>query len=143
MPSASSDSINAVIGGNVRRLRKKLDWTQGQLAQTVGVTTQQISKYEKGEDQIGAPMLVKLANAFRTAVSELFHGAGNLITAAPGFAEAAARFETEPRSALGLTPDEARRALLRIYDELDQPLREVALRQVQALMYLQATDSPH
>jgi transcriptional regulator with XRE-family HTH domain len=138
MPRHPSEAINAVIGGNVRRLRKKLDWSQGQLAETVGVTTQQISKYEKGEDQISAPMLVKLSNAFRVVVSELLSGTTSLTAASPGFGETAFRFQDSPRSTLGMKPEEARRALLRIYDELNQPLKDVALRQVQALMHLQA-----
>lgn len=139
MPRASTARFDAAIGGNLRRFRKSAELSQGKLAEMVGVTTQQISKYEKGDDRISAPMLAKLANALRIVVGELLQGTTILAeTPAGGFAEA------PPQSSYkSLSAEDGRRALLLVYDQLDQPLKDVALKQVQALLYLQAANSPN
>lgn len=135
MPRISTARIDAAIGGNLRRFRKQAELSQGKLAEMVGVTTQQISKYEKGDDRISAPMLTKLANALRVVVGELLTGTDMLLQPVGGFAEG-------QQAAYGTPPvEDARRALLMIYDQLDQPLQNVALKQIQALLHLQAANS--
>lgn len=137
MSRHSTAAINAVIGSNLRRLRKRAGLSQGKLAETVGVTTQQVSKYEKGEDRISAPMLTRLASSLRVMVAELLQGTADFVAQASDVQASVAGFAEGPQVAFLGPPEDARRALLHIYDQLNPPLQDVALKQIQALLYLQ------
>jgi transcriptional regulator with XRE-family HTH domain len=73
------DEINAVdkhIGARLRTRRIMLDLTQLQIAEALGVTFQQVQKYEKGEGRIGAGRLQRLCHRLRVPVSFFFEGLG-------------------------------------------------------------------
>jgi transcriptional regulator with XRE-family HTH domain len=53
--------IERRIGQQVKRQRKTLKLTQAQLAESLGVTSQQIHKYEKGIDRLAASRLLQLS----------------------------------------------------------------------------------
>ena len=55
----------------IRERRKTLDISQTQLAQRVGISQKQISKYETGEDEPGSAILAALANALSTSTDWL------------------------------------------------------------------------
>jgi transcriptional regulator with XRE-family HTH domain len=69
------DTRDIAVGRRVRafRLRKKM--SQKDLGDELGVTFQQIQKYEKGTNRIGAGRLQRIAEVFGLSVNELF-GAG-------------------------------------------------------------------
>jgi transcriptional regulator with XRE-family HTH domain len=48
--------------------------TQKQMAQQLGVSTQQMHKYEKGTDQVSAGQLLVIARSVDVAVANLFDG---------------------------------------------------------------------
>ena len=50
--------------------------TQMELAKELGVTFQQVQKYENGTNRIGASRLVQIAQALNMAVEHLFEGLG-------------------------------------------------------------------
>lgn len=54
-------TIKKNIGKRIKELRKKSGMTQGELAIGVGVTYQQIQKYEKGTSSISTDKLFKIA----------------------------------------------------------------------------------
>jgi len=56
------DPIDIYVGDRLRSRRKALDLSQQQLGTKVGVTFQQIQKYERGTNRIGASRLFKIAN---------------------------------------------------------------------------------
>lgn len=64
--------IDIYVGKRVRFKRKILGLTQSDLAEKVGLTFQQIQKYEKGENRISASMLYKIARVLDTSVSFFF-----------------------------------------------------------------------
>lgn len=66
--------IDAIVGGNVREKRVLKGMSQEELAQAVGLTFQQIQKYERGANRISASRLVELAKALNVPVVELFGG---------------------------------------------------------------------
>lgn len=66
--------IDAIVGKNVRDKRVLRGMSQEQLAQTVGVTFQQLQKYERGDNRISASRLVELAKSLSVPVAELFDG---------------------------------------------------------------------
>ncbi len=67
------------IGGNLRRLRLLAGLSQTALAEKLGITFQQIQKYEEGSNRISAPVLYQLKNTFHCAFDDFFEGlhAGN------------------------------------------------------------------
>src|SRR5690625_2959231 len=70
----SADEIDMHVGGQLRRRRTALVLSQGQVAEGVGVTFQQIQKYEKGQNRIGAGRLYRVAAILAVPVSYFFEG---------------------------------------------------------------------
>jgi transcriptional regulator with XRE-family HTH domain len=67
------------VGSRVRLRRMMLEVSQTQLGDEVGVTFQQIQKYEKGVNRIGASRLQQIADALQTPVPFFFEGAPALV----------------------------------------------------------------
>ncbi|MFY8163942.1 MAG: helix-turn-helix domain-containing protein [Brevundimonas sp.] len=57
------DPIDVTVGAAIRFRRKEIDQSQSALAEALGVTFQQVQKYERGTNRISASMLVRAANA--------------------------------------------------------------------------------
>ena len=64
------NQINNKIGGHIKRLRKQSKLTQSNLAAVLGVSFQQIQKFEKGENRIFAHQLFELCNEFKWNLDE-------------------------------------------------------------------------
>ena len=80
--------IDAEIGARIRIRRKCLSLTQAELAAELGVTFQQLQKYEKGANRISVGRMIDIANVLGVDISYFFEGlTGN--KKAPGFTEAA------------------------------------------------------
>lgn len=73
----SPDPIDIHVGLRVRERRKMLSMSQSSLGDIVGVTFQQIQKYERGTNRIGSSRLFRMANALEVPVSYFFEGAAN------------------------------------------------------------------
>ncbi len=71
--------------------------SQEQLARRLGVTFQQIQKYERGTSRIGASRLFELAHILQVSVDWFFEGCApespSTTAAAPGLAEPGASFD--------------------------------------------------
>jgi transcriptional regulator with XRE-family HTH domain len=70
----SATAIDATVGGNLRIWRMAKGLSQSQLASRLGVTFQQIQKYEIGSNRIGTGRLVKAAGILGVPISALFDG---------------------------------------------------------------------
>jgi transcriptional regulator with XRE-family HTH domain len=66
--------IDTAVGERIRQLRKERQITQSELAAAIGLTFQQVQKYEKARNRISAGKLVDIANALGVEVIELFEG---------------------------------------------------------------------
>lgn len=64
--------IDARVGARVRALRRQSGLSQTRLADVLGISFQQVQKYEKGQNRIGASRLVEIARAFAVPVAALF-----------------------------------------------------------------------
>ena len=80
--------VDIYVGKRLRRRRRLLGLTQQDLAGQVGVRFQQIQKYEKGANRIGASRLQQIAKILGVPVEFFFEGApsGDIVMAA-GFGE--------------------------------------------------------
>ena len=68
------------VGARVRMRRMMLGMSQEKLGDALGLTFQQVQKYEKGANRIGASRLQQISNTLQVPVSFFFEGAPN----APG-----------------------------------------------------------
>ena len=77
MPRTKHHSTDSYIGARVRMRRLMLNMSQEKLSSRLGVTFQQIQKYEKGTNRISAGRLLELAIALRVPVSFFYDGLDN------------------------------------------------------------------
>ncbi|MGM4913050.1 helix-turn-helix domain-containing protein [Rhizobium sp. 768_B6_N1_8] len=66
------NAIDTYVGMRMRRRRQLLGMSQERLAEQIGVTFQQVQKYEKGINRIGASRLQKIAEVLRTSPAFFF-----------------------------------------------------------------------
>ncbi|MDK1490501.1 helix-turn-helix transcriptional regulator [Sinorhizobium sp. 7-81] len=64
--------ISVLVGQNIRTLRTLNDISQTALAERLGVTFQQVQKYESGMNRVSAPKLLLMAEIFNTPISTFF-----------------------------------------------------------------------
>ena len=74
MPRNRNDVVDVLVGGNIRVLRQHRGMSQTDLATKVGVTFQQIQKYEKGSNRVGSGRLYKIATVLKVPIGSLFDG---------------------------------------------------------------------
>ena len=75
MPGKSASAIDRFVSEKVRARRKEIGMTQQALATSIGVTFQQLQKYEKGTNRISAGRLLAISRALRIPVARFFDGA--------------------------------------------------------------------
>jgi transcriptional regulator with XRE-family HTH domain len=64
--------IDVHVGGRIRLQRILLGISQMALAEAIGLTFQQVQKYEKGANRVSSSRLVDMANALGVSVSYFF-----------------------------------------------------------------------
>ena len=66
------DSVDKLVGQNIRIFRTANGISQTELGNAVGVTFQQIQKYEKGTNRVGSSRLAKIAAVLEVPISRFF-----------------------------------------------------------------------
>lgn len=97
MSRKEPNPIDVHVGARLKMRRMIVAMSQERLGEILGLTFQQIQKYEKGTNRIGASRLWEIASALDTQVSYFYDGLPSRQN------EAAAR----PSPALGLSEDGA------------------------------------
>ena len=72
MVTKKSGTLDAMVGARVRMLRVNCGISQTALAERIGVTFQQVQKYERGADRVGASRLAQIASVLDVSVGEFF-----------------------------------------------------------------------
>jgi transcriptional regulator with XRE-family HTH domain len=62
--TSEENRVNKIVGLNIRDQRRKRQWTQTQLAEKLGISFQQIGKYEKGQNGLSAIRLLEISKHF-------------------------------------------------------------------------------
>jgi transcriptional regulator with XRE-family HTH domain len=83
-----SSPIDAHVGARIRLRRTLMGMSQERLGEALGLTFQQVQKYEKGTNRIGASRLQQISNILQVPVSFFFEGAPNAAPAQGGLGEA-------------------------------------------------------
>ena len=123
MAKKSPMPIDILVGQNIRICRLQQRFSQTELGRRIGVTFQQVQKYEKGANRVGASRLTQIADVLGVPLLALFDGSST--------AAQQAEPEDTPRALLAnphslrllqgfdrIGSDAARAALLQLVDAL-------------------------
>jgi transcriptional regulator with XRE-family HTH domain len=66
--------VDIHVGARIRMRRKSMGLSQTQLADSVGITFQQLQKYERGTNRVSASKLYGMAVTLQAAVAWFFEG---------------------------------------------------------------------
>ena len=86
MKNKAPNKVDIDVGRRIRLLRIEREMSQTKLADQIGVTFQQVQKYEKGINRIGAGRLFEVATILGVPIS-FFYEDVDSNAAASGFAE--------------------------------------------------------
>jgi transcriptional regulator with XRE-family HTH domain len=68
MGTRGPDPCDREIAKRLRVLRLQRNWSQAELANALGITSQQVQKYERGTNRITAGRLARIAEIFEVSV---------------------------------------------------------------------------
>ncbi len=72
--SKAPNPVDKYVGSRVRMRRIMLGMSQEKLGEALGLTFQQIQKYEKGTNRVGASRIQQISEILQVPVSFLFEG---------------------------------------------------------------------
>jgi transcriptional regulator with XRE-family HTH domain len=70
----SASPTDAIIGERIRVLRTQQKMSQAELGDALGVSFQQVQKYEKGMNRVGTKRLIQIADHLECPVSHFYDG---------------------------------------------------------------------
>ena len=76
MPKKQANPIDAQVGNRVRIRRMLIGMSQERLGDLLGLTFQQVQKYEKGVNRIGAGRLFEVAKILGVPIDFFYEGVG-------------------------------------------------------------------
>jgi transcriptional regulator with XRE-family HTH domain len=71
--------VDLHVGARIRMRRKLLGVSQERLADQLGLTFQQVQKYERGANRVSASKLYEIAKALQTSVAYFFEGLADTV----------------------------------------------------------------
>jgi transcriptional regulator with XRE-family HTH domain len=77
--------VDVHVGGRVRMRRKLISVSQGRLADALGLTFQQVQKYELGANRISASKLYEIAKILKVPIAFFFLGLADTATNAEAY----------------------------------------------------------
>jgi transcriptional regulator with XRE-family HTH domain len=120
----SPNPVDRHIGSRVRARRNMLGMSQEKLADALGLTFQQVQKYEKGSNRVGASRLLQIAGILGVNIEFFFEGLPGLRAEGLLGQGVMAEFLTSPesdrlvRGFVRLRDDEARKKVADLVDWL-------------------------
>lgn len=75
LPKKTPNPIDIHVGSRIRLRRNMISMSQEKLGEALGITFQQIQKYEKGTNRVGASRLQQISNVLGVPVSFFFEDA--------------------------------------------------------------------
>jgi transcriptional regulator with XRE-family HTH domain len=118
------NSADTQIGQSIRAHRLIAGMSQSELAEQLGVSFQQVQKYEKGANRVGAGRLPKIAEIFNIPISALFKGHADTSPGKGRGSTAPVKLITDPNvirlltSYADITDRAIRRCLAELVDEI-------------------------
>ena len=87
MSTKAPNPVDKYVGSRVRMRRIMLGMSQEKLGEALGLTFQQVQKYEKGTNRVGASRIQQISEILQVPVSFLFEGGPSGIASGEGFSE--------------------------------------------------------
>ncbi len=115
--------VDVHVGLEVRRLRKGMGLSQDKLAESIGLTFQQVQKYERGANRISASKLLEIGAFLGVPVAYFFNGLPGQVFA-DRLASSSRPAQTSPNEALALRIGQLRRHKRRLLDQLVEEMME-------------------
>ena len=85
MPKKQANPIDAQVGNRVRLRRMLIGMSQERLGELLGLTFQQVQKYEKGVNRIGAGRLFEVSRILGVGIDYFYEGVNSQL--AGGFTD--------------------------------------------------------
>lgn len=76
--SAHPDPIDKHVGSRIRQKRTLLGISQEKMADALGITFQQVQKYENGTNRVGSSRLYNISKILKSPVGFFFEGLNNI-----------------------------------------------------------------
>ncbi|OHV80026.1 helix-turn-helix domain-containing protein [Ensifer sp. LCM 4579] len=125
------EPVDVHVGRRIRMRRVWMHVTQMALAEAIGVTFQQVQKYEKGTNRVGASRLQQIAHALDAPVSYFFEDMPDAAAVDGGDRSGQKRLQTE---IMEFASSHEGLALIRAFSRItDQKVRSRTLGLVKAL----------
>ena len=128
MPGRRADGNDVIVGRNIRVHRLALKLSQAGLAAAIGISFQQLQKYEKGANRVGAGRLVRIANALGVPVMALLAGVPGAARKTADASPVALIAKAQPlrlaQAFAAIDDRPVRRALLAVAEEIAGVVRE-------------------
>jgi len=129
MNNKTPDDVDIRVGHSIRAHRLAAGLSQSELAESLGVTFQQVQKYEKGVNRVGAGRLTRIARVLKVPVATFFESG----------TETHARHEPSTVVPLHLIADRSAWKLLAAYAEIrNRDIRHGILTLVEGIAATQA-----
>jgi transcriptional regulator with XRE-family HTH domain len=126
---------NKQIGAEIKRMRKALRISQMKLAEEIGVSFQQIQKYEKGTNKISVERIQQIAKALGTSADTFFEKEKILHVSEPS-----GKYDTK-KTFMGEAPlilNQMEIVLLQLFRKIDnKKIREGLLNQLSGIIELE------
>jgi transcriptional regulator with XRE-family HTH domain len=87
MSTKAPNPVDKYVGSRVRMRRIMLGMSQEKLGEALGLTFQQVQKYEKGTNRVGASRIQQISEILQVPVSFLFEGGPSGTSGGEGFSE--------------------------------------------------------
>ena len=78
------EPVDVIVGKKIRARRRVLGMSQASLADQLGITFQQVQKYEKGTNRVSASRLQQTADALGLRISDLFESGAEISSRSDG-----------------------------------------------------------
>jgi transcriptional regulator with XRE-family HTH domain len=88
MSTKAPNPVDKYVGSRIRMRRIMLGMSQEKLGEALGLTFQQVQKYEKGTNRVGASRVQQISQILQVPVSFLFEGGPGANFNADGLSEA-------------------------------------------------------
>ena len=136
MPKKQANPIDAQVGNRVRIRRMLIGMSQEKLGDLLGLTFQQVQKYEKGVNRIGAGRLFEVSRILGVPIDFFYEGVDSA-SERPGVAEA----ESAPPVMEFVSSGEGLQLSLAFMKIKDPKVRKRVLDLVKSLADEEAADS--
>jgi transcriptional regulator with XRE-family HTH domain len=139
MSTKAPNPVDKYVGSRVRMRRIMLGMSQEKLGEALGLTFQQVQKYEKGTNRVGASRIKQISEILQVPVSFLFDGGPAGIANAEGLSE-----ETSPSYISDFLATSEGLALTRAFTRItDGKLRRSIVDLVEQIAAREATPEKH